>query len=141
MRVISHFSKELKGHGKNYSAFLLKMAIAAQPIEAFHHSLYGVPFTLMCDHKPLERLGTVHKRTLLGLQELMGEYNFVIEYLPGKMNELVDALSRVPNVCSVGVFSGEEAAVKEQLARGIIDGVDTSKWAKEQQKDGFCQVA
>ncbi len=83
MRVISYFSKALKGHEKNYSAFLLEMAGAAQAIEAFHHYLYGVPFTLMCDHKPLERLGTVHKRTLLRLQELMGEYNFVIEYIPG----------------------------------------------------------
>ncbi len=35
----------------------------------------------MCDHKPLEWLGT-----LLRLQELMGDYNFVIEYLSGKMN-------------------------------------------------------
>ena len=38
----------------------------------------------MCDHKPLKRLGTVHKRTLLRLQGMMGEYNFVIKYLPGK---------------------------------------------------------
>ncbi len=71
MRVISYFSKALKGHEKNYSAILLEMAGATQAIEAFHHYLYGVPFTLMCDHKPLERLGTVHKRTLLRLQELM----------------------------------------------------------------------
>ena len=79
MRVISYFSRALKGHEKNYSSFLLEMAGAAQAIEAFHHYLYGVPFTLMCDHKPLERLGTVHKRTILRLQELMGKYNFVIE--------------------------------------------------------------
>ncbi len=141
MRVISYFSKALKGHEKNYSAFLLEMAGAAQAIEAFHHYLYGVPFTLMCDHKPLERLGTVHKRTLLRLQELMGEYNFVIEYLPGKMNELADALSRTANVCSVGLVSGEEAMVKEQSARGIIDGVDASKWAEEQARDNFCKAA
>ncbi len=65
----------------------------------------------MCDHKPLERLGMVHKRTLLRLQELMGQYNFVIEYLPGRMNELADAHSRTPNVFAV---SGEDAVVKEQ---------------------------
>ncbi len=141
MRVISYFSRALRGHERNYSAFLLEMAGAAQAIEAFHHYLYGVPFTLMCDHKPLERLGTVHKRTLLHLQELMGQYNFVIEYLPGKMNELADAPSRMPNVCAVSMLSSEDAVVKEQSHKGIIDGVDEAKWAEEQQKDGFCQAA
>ena len=141
MRVISYYSPALKGHERNYSAFLLEMAGAAQAIEAFHHYLYGVPFTLMCDHKPLERLGTVHKRTLLRLQELMGQYNFVIEYLPGKMNELADALSRTPNVCAVSMLSGKNAVVKEQSRKGIIEGVDAAKWAEEQQKDSFCQAA
>ncbi len=112
MRVISCFSRALIGHKKNYSAFLLEMVGAAQAIEAFHHYLYGVPFTLMCDHKPLERLGTVHKRTLLRLQELMGQYNFVIEYLPGQMNKLADALSRTPNVCAVTMVSGQDGVVK-----------------------------
>ncbi len=141
MRVISYFSWALKGHEKNYSAFLLEMAGAAQAIEAFHHYLYGVPFTLMCDHKPLERLGTVHKRTLLRLQELMGQYNFVIEYQPGKMNELANALSRTANVCAVSMLSGEDAVVKEQSRKRIVDGVDGAKWAEEQQKDAFCQAA
>ena len=141
MRVISYFSRVLKGHEKNYSAFLLEMAGAAQTIKALHHYLYGVPFTLMCDHKPLERLGTVHKRTLLQLQELMGQYNFVIEYLPGKMNELADALSWTANVCAVTLMSGEDAVVKEQSKRGIIVGVDAEKWAEERRKDSFCQAA
>ncbi len=116
------------------------MTGAAQAIEAFHHYLYGVPFALMCNHKPLERLGTVHKRTLLRLQEMMGEYNFVIKYLPGKIDELVDALSRAPNVCAITMLSGEQAVVKEQLGNGIIDRVDASKWAEEQQQDSFCQA-
>ena len=139
MRVISYFSRALKGHEKNYSAFLLEMAGAAQAIEAFHHYLYRVPFTLMCDQKPLERLGKVHKS--LHLQELMGQYNFIIEYLPGKMNKLADALSRTPNVCTVSMLSGEDAVVKEQSRKGIIDWVDAAKKAEEQQKDAFCQAA
>ncbi len=71
----------------------------------------------------------------------MGQYNFVIEYLPGKMNELADALSRTPTVCAVCLLSGEDAVVKEQSRKGIIDGVDGAKSAEEQQKDGFRQAA
>ncbi len=126
---------------KTTALLLLKMAGAAQAIEAFHHYHYGVPFTLMCDHKPLERLGMVHKRTLLRLQELMGQYNFVIEYLPGKMNELANVLSRTANVCAVSLLSGEDDVVKEQSRQGIIDGVVAAKWVEEQQKDAFCQAA
>ncbi len=29
---------------------------------------------------------------------------------------------------------------KEQSARGIIDGVDTSKWAEEQARENFCKA-
>ncbi len=61
------------------------------------------------------------------------QYNFIIEYLPGKINELADALSRTPNVCAISLLSGEDAVVKEQSCKGIIDGVDAAKWAEEQQ--------
>ncbi len=113
------------------------MAGAAQAIEAFHHYIpvRGPLHThVRPPLEPLERLGTVHKRTLLRLQEMMGEYNFVIEYLPGKVNELVDALSRAPNVCAITMLSGEQAVVKEQSAKSIINQVDSSKWAEEQQQ-------
>ncbi len=69
----------------------------------------------------------MHKRTLLRLQEQMGQHSFVIEYLPSKMNELADALSRTPNVCAVSVVLGEDAVVKEQSRKGVIDGVDEEK--------------
>ncbi len=41
MRVILYFSRALKGHEKNYSAYLLEMAGAAQAIEAFHQTCMG----------------------------------------------------------------------------------------------------
>ncbi len=57
------------------------------------------------------------------------------------MNELADALSRTANVCALSLPSGEDAVVREQSRKGIIDGVDATKWAEEQQMDGFCQAA
>ena len=50
-----------------------------------HFSVYlkGRPFTLFSDHKPLEKLGTVHTKTYHGLQELMNKYNFKIAYQKG----------------------------------------------------------
>ncbi len=73
---MSNLSKVLKGPNTNYSTFLLEMAGTAKVNEALHLYLYGVrTFTLMSDHKPLERLGTVQKHTLLKVQELILEFN------------------------------------------------------------------
>ncbi len=55
----------------------------------------------------------------------MGEYNFTIKYLPGKMYKLEDSLSWGPNFCSVGAVSGKEATVAERLSKGIFHRVDT----------------
>ena len=93
-RAVAYASRTLKTHEKNYSAYVLEMAAAVWAIEHFHVYLYDTRFILLTDHKPMEKLSTVHKKTLLRLQELMGKYNFELRYRPGKDNGPADALSR-----------------------------------------------
>ncbi len=78
-RAIAYFSRELKAHQKNYSAYMLELGAAAAAIEHFHVYLYGTRLVLMWDHKPMVKLDKIHKRTLLRLQELMGEYDFQMD--------------------------------------------------------------
>jgi hypothetical protein len=52
-------------------------------------------FTLCNDHRPLETMSTVHKKTLNNLQLLMLKFNFVIKYKEGWRNTVADALSRM----------------------------------------------
>ncbi len=99
LKPISFFSRALKEHEKNYSAFLLEMAGICHAIEYWHVYLYGGKFTVKCDHKPLEKLSTVHKRTLNRLQQLMNEYSFHLVYISGKENVVADALSRSVVAC------------------------------------------
>ncbi len=40
-------------------------------------------FTLITDHRPLEKLGKVHTKTLNRLQEIMNAYDFDIMYKKG----------------------------------------------------------
>ena len=76
--VIAYASRALKPNEKNYSAYLLELAAAAWAIDHFSVYLLGRQFSLHTDHKPLETLSKVHKKTLNHLQEQMLEYDFVI---------------------------------------------------------------
>ena len=93
-RVVAYASRPLKQHEKNYSAFLIEQAAACYGIEHFDVYLRGRLFTLITDHKPMEKLSTTHKRTLNRLQQLMLEYDFTLAYKPGTSNQVADFLSR-----------------------------------------------
>ena len=62
--------------------------------------LLGVSFKVKTDHKPL--LGVINGRDLdavnnLRLQRILSKllgFQFTVEYVPGKLNEIADALSR-----------------------------------------------
>ena len=78
--VIAYASRKLQKHEKNYTAFLLEMQAALWGMDHFDTYLRGCPFVLFTDHRPLEKLGAVHTKTLNRLQEAMGRYDFEIVY-------------------------------------------------------------
>ena len=92
--VIAYASRSLKANEENYSAYLLELAAAAWAIDHFSVYLQGRHFELFTDHKPLETLSKIHKKTLNRLQEQMLEYTFKINYRKGLDNTVADALSR-----------------------------------------------
>ena len=70
-------------------------------ISRFHTYLYGRPFRVITDHKPLEMIA---KKPLLRapsrLQRMLHKiqgYDFTIGYRQGKTVTLADTLSRLPN--------------------------------------------
>jgi hypothetical protein len=81
--VIAYASRALVKHEKNYTPFLLEMMAGVWAMNHFDNYLRGRKFTLFTDHRPLEKLATVHKKTLNRLQEAMLEYDFVIKYKAG----------------------------------------------------------
>ena len=98
--VIAYASRKLQKHEKNYTPFLLEMQAAIWGMEHFATHLKGRHFTLFTDHKPLEKLGKVHTRTLNRLQEAMNTYDFEIIYKKGSempadflSRNVIDAIS------------------------------------------------
>ena len=109
--VIAYASRKLQKHEKNYTPFLIEMQAAIWGMEHFHTYLRGRHFTLFTDHKPLEKLGKVHNKTLNRLQEIMNTYDFEIIYKKGSEMP-ADFLSR--NVISSISLENQDLANHQQ---------------------------
>jgi hypothetical protein len=79
----SFASRQLKDHEINYSPFLLEAATAVWGMDFFNEYLKGKRFILYTDHKPLEKLGHLHSKTINRLQMALLEHDFVIQYKKG----------------------------------------------------------
>jgi len=81
--AISFASRQLKDHEMNYSPFLLEAAATVWGMDFFNEYLKGKRFILYTDHKPLEKLGHLHSKTMNQLQTALLEQDFVIQYKKG----------------------------------------------------------
>jgi hypothetical protein len=111
--VIAYASRKLQKHEKNYTPFLLEMQAAIFGMETFEVHLKGRQFKLFTDHKPLEKLGKVHTKTLNRLQQMMNLFSFEIIYKKG------------------------EEMPADFLSRNAVDAIssDLNNFAQEQNKD------
>ena len=151
-RVIAYASRSLRDHEKNYSAFLLEMAAAVFGIEHFDTYLVGKRFILRMDHRPLEKMSTIHQKTLNRLQQLMLEHDFKLEYQKGEDNVVPDFLSRnvpdlqakVSSVEAIGVDIGQlqkEDPEVAQLREIVEQGRTTRSKAREKGQSKSIQLA
>jgi len=118
-KVIAYASRKLAKHEKNYTPFLLEMQASIWGMEHFFTYLKGRHFTLFTDHKPLEKLGLVHNKTLNRLQEVMNSYDFTIQYKKGSEMP-ADFLSR--NVVE-SIKWDDMNLIQEQDTDGLIKTV------------------
>ncbi len=54
-------------------------------MNTFNEYLKGKKFILYTDHKPLEKMGHLHTKTMNRLQSALLEHNFVIQYKRGQL--------------------------------------------------------
>ena len=112
--VIAYGSRGLQAHEKNYTPYLAEMMAAVWAMGLYDNYLRGKHFTLFSDHRPLEKLGKVHTKTLNRLQQAMNEYDFEIKYKKGSEMP-ADFLSR--NVlCEIDLFQPDLPNLQKQDA-------------------------
>jgi hypothetical protein len=133
--AISFASRQLKDHEMNYSPFLLEAAAAVWGMDFFNEYLKGKRFILFTDHKPLEKLGHLHSKTLNRLQTALLEHDFIIQYKKGS-NMPADYLSRLPgakeNIDSISAFDPFQADLYNlQMKDEILQGIQTFRNSRQ----------
>ena len=74
----------------------MDLAAIVFTLKIWHHYLYGEKFEVFLDHKSLKYIFTqrdLNMRQRRGM-EYLEDYDFTLQYHPGKENVVADALSR-----------------------------------------------
>ena len=95
-RVIAYASRLLKPHKENYPTHDLELAAVVHALKIWHHYLLGNTCHLCTDHKSLKYIFTQAELNMRQQRwlELIKDYDLEVHYHPGKVNVVVDALSR-----------------------------------------------
>ena len=101
LRPVVFASKSLSKSQKNYVSIEREMLAITYGIKRLHTYLYGRPFTVLSDHKPLEIICnkplTNAPARLQAMMLAIQGYDYKVKHIPGKDIGLADALSRLPN--------------------------------------------
>ena len=95
-KVIAYASRQLKDHEMNYPTHDLELAAVIHALRIWRHYLYGAQFEIFTDHQSLKYIFSQKELNLRQRRwvEFMKDYDFSLNYHPGKANIVADALSR-----------------------------------------------
>ena len=95
-KVVAYSSRQLKDHERNYPTHDLELAAVVHALKIWRHYLYGAQFEIFTDHQSLKYIFTQKELNLRQRRwiELLKDYDFALQYHPGKANVVADALSR-----------------------------------------------
>ena len=98
-------SRSLTSAERNYSVIESECLGVVWAIKKCRTYLLGAPFTVFCDHKPLEpiinglngkSLADIENPRLQRLLQKVAAYTFEVQHIDGVRNKIADALSRAP---------------------------------------------
>ena len=95
-KVVAYASRQLKPHEKNYPTHDLELAAIVFALKNWRHYLYGEKCCIHTYHKSVKYLPSQRELNLRQRRwmELIKDYDCMIDYHPGKVNVVADALSR-----------------------------------------------
>ena len=105
-RPVAYTSRKLRLHELNYPTHDLELLAVIHALKIWRHYLLGRKFELHTDHKSLKWIFTQPDLNMRQRRwmELLHEYDFDIQYKPGKENLVADALSRKSMLSFISVL-------------------------------------
>ncbi|CAA0841472.1 Unknown protein, partial [Striga hermonthica] len=124
-QVIAYASRLLKPHEQNYPTHDLELAAVVHALKIWRHYLYGGRCEIFTDHKSLQYIFTQKELNMRQRRwlELVKDYDCSIQYHPGKVNVIADALSRKVRGDFTYVVTQQSPLIQE-FARMQIQAVD-----------------
>jgi hypothetical protein len=98
-RPVAYFSRKMTSTELRYATRDQELLAIKEALKHWRHYLFGVRFTIHCDHESLKYIQSqseLHGK-LLRWNDFIQQFDFGdVRYLPGKSNPVADALSRPP---------------------------------------------
>ena len=103
--AIAYKSRRLNNHEKNLGIYEKELLAIMHALDSWKHYLLGTPFILRTDHQSLKHFLTQTKLSDKKMRwaKFLSQFNFHIAHIAGKHNQVVDALSRRPQVNVVSI--------------------------------------
>ena len=134
-RPIANMSKTLIAAERNYSQIHKEALSIIFGLKKFYQYLYGRPFILVTDHKPLLAANRLARWALW-----LNQFDYTIEYRKTADHANADALSRLPSGDDIN-FNREKSGEDMDMVSAIkvlslqIQPVDANILRQESQKD------
>ena len=122
-KVVSFWSGKWNAAQQNYPVHEQELLALVETLKRFRGILHGTTFMVRTDHKALTHL--MRQKDLSPRQhrwlDILNEFDFNIEYIPGDTNEFADALSRIYSDDPKGVVRADSEYVTDldEPFRGI----------------------
>ena len=117
-RPVAYESRKLRTHELNYPTHDLELLAVVHALKMWRHYLLGNSFKIKTDHKSLKWIFTQPDLNMRQRRwmELLHEYDFSIEYQPGKENVVADALSRKSTLSAISILQSSITDVVRQAS-------------------------
>jgi hypothetical protein len=114
-KVVGFWSGKWTSAQQNYPVHELELLALVESLKRFRGILHGTTFTVRTDHQALIHLKK--QRALSPRQhrwlDVLNEFDFEVEYIPGETNTFADALSRMYSHEQEGVVRAESEYVHD----------------------------
>jgi hypothetical protein len=112
-KVVAYASRQLRPHELNYPTHDLELAAVIFSLKLWRHYLLGSRVEIFTDHKSLKYVFTQKELNMRQRRwlELMADYDINLQYHPGRVNVVPDALSRRP----AAMFLTEQKELLEEM--------------------------